>query len=225
MTTHTSRAYEAELTALRERLLVMGGRCEGLLEKACRALEDRDATLAAEVQSADREVDADEMRIDEMTVRILALRQPAGRDLRLLVTAIKVVTDLERIGDEATNVAERVTQLVQGAELPPGLRGQLLEMAGLAKTAVHQALQSFLLSDQTLAREILAKDDEIDALYGAVMRASMDHIKDHPEHVEMAMCAASTSKYLERIGDHATNIAEMVVYLASGEDVRHAVKR
>jgi phosphate transport system protein len=225
MTSHTSRAYEEELTQLRERLLVMGGRCERLLENASRALEERDASLAAAVQTADREVDADEMRIDEMTVRILALRQPAGRDLRLLVTAIKVVTDLERIGDEAANVAERATQLAEGGELPSSLRGQLHEMARAAKEIVHQALEAFVGSDEELAREVLERDDEVDALYGEVMRASMAHIQAHPEHVEMAVCAASTSKYLERIGDHATNIAEMVVYLASGQNVRHAVKR
>ncbi|HJL19942.1 MAG TPA: phosphate signaling complex protein PhoU [Sandaracinaceae bacterium LLY-WYZ-13_1] len=225
MPTHTSRAYQQELSELQQRLIAMGSRCEQLIDMASRAMGERDADLAAEVEEADRRIDVDEMEIDELTVRILALRQPAARDLRFLVFALKVVTDLERIGDEAANMAERAAQLAEHGFPVSRLQPQLQRMAGLTKELVHQALDAFVEGDEALAREVRARDDEVDALYGAIRRGCLAYVEEHPDRVPAAMCIASTSKYLERIADHATNIAEMVVFVTSGEDVRHPVPR
>lgn len=225
MPLHTSRAYQQELSELQQRLVAMGSRCERLIEMASRAMGERDADLAAQVEEADQRIDSDEMEIDELTVRILALRQPAARDLRFLVFALKVVTDLERIGDEAANMAERAAQLTeQGFPVCP-LQPQLQEMAAITGELVHMALDAFVEGDEELARTVRARDDEVDALYGEIRRGCLTYVREHPDRVPAAMCIASTSKYLERIADHATNIAEMVVFVTSGEDVRHPFKR
>jgi phosphate transport system protein len=222
-TPHTSSAYEHELAELQRRIVAMGARCEELIEMASRAMSERDATLAARVEEADRQIDRDEMEIDELTVRILARRQPAARDLRFLVFALKVVTDLERIGDEAANMAGRAAQL---ANYPPSeLHPKLQHMASITKELVHLALDSFVLGDEELARRVRSRDDEVDELYGEVLRGAAAYVQAHPDCAPVAMCLASTSKYLERIADHATNIAELVVFVTSGVDVRHPFKR
>jgi phosphate transport system protein len=203
----------------------MGTRCEELIDMASRALIERDVDLARDVEAADRQIDKDEMEIDDLTVRILALRQPAARDLRFLVFALKVVTDLERIGDEASNMAERAVQLATQGFPISHLHQKIQEMALLTKSLVHQALEAFVHGDEALARSVRAGDDDVDAFYGEILRGCLEYIKEHPEHVSAAMCLASTSKYLERIADHATNIAELVVFVTSGEDVRHPFKR
>ncbi|MGF1466391.1 MAG: phosphate signaling complex protein PhoU [Sandaracinaceae bacterium] len=221
MSTLTSRAYDHELRELRERILIMGSRCERLIDDASQALGQHDAELAQRVGLADRRIDADELAIDELAVRILALRQPAGRDLRFLVTALKVVTDLERSGDEAVNTAERALQLTRLGVTVSHLTPKLQEMAAIAKEIVHEALDAFVARDADMARAIPRRDDEVDEMYGDLRRACLAFIEEHPEQVEVAMCLASTNKYLERIADHACNIAAMVVFMASGEDVRH----
>ena len=218
--THTSRIYEQELGDLKTRILAMGGRCEQLIQMASRALDKGDADLAHRVEATDRAINIEEMAIDQMTVRILALRQPVGRDLRFLVTALKVVTDLERIGDEAVNIAERAAELAGEAPIPT-LQPKLHELASAAAVMVRRALDSFVDEDEVRATEVLRADDAVDALYGEVLRESMDYIRKNPERVSDAWRYASCAKYLERVADHATNIAEMVVFMVSGADVRH----
>jgi phosphate transport system protein len=220
MPLHTSHEFEAELRQLKERLLAMGGRCEASIATAVRALETRSSELAAEVLRDDRAIDADEMAVDDLAVRILALRQPVGRDLRFLLTALKVVTDLERIGDEAVNVAERARDLAASVELPAS-QAELAPMAAIAAQQLRRALDAFVEEDSKKAAEVLAKDDEVDERYGKILRSTIAYMSAHPENVEAAMRVTSCAKYLERIGDHATNIAEMVVYLVDGVDVRH----
>ena len=224
MGTHTSRAYDQELRDLKARLLAMGARCEDLIRMASRAFENLDSELAHTVEESDRVLNIEEIAIDQMTVRILALRQPVGRDLRFLVTALKVVTDLERIGDEAVNVAERVVELAASAEIAK-LKPKLAEMAHASSRMVRMALDSFVEEDVQAARAVLNEDDAVDELYGELLRMSMDFIRKQPERVEDGMRVASCAKYLERIADHATNIAEMVVFMVSGDDVRHYVSR
>ena len=224
MGTHTSRAYEQELRDLKARLLAMGARCEDLIRMASRAFENLDSELAHTVEESDRVLNIEEIAIDQMTVRILALRQPVGRDLRFLVTALKVVTDLERIGDEAVNVAERVIELAASAEIA-NLKPKLAEMADASSRMVRMALDSFVEEDAQSARRVLREDDAVDALYGELLRMSMDFIRKQPDRVEDGMRIASCAKYPERIADHATNIAEMVVLMVSGDDVRHYISR
>jgi phosphate transport system protein len=220
MSSHTSRAYEQELRDLKSRLLAMGGRCEQLIQMASRALEKLDVDLAHRVELTDRAINAEEMAIDGMAVRILALRQPVGRDLRFLVTALKVVTDLERIGDEAVNIAERAEELA-GQPPIPSLQPRLREMADASALMVRRALDAFVEENAEAARDVLTADDAVDALYGELLRESMRYIAQNPTRVEDGMRFASCAKYLERVADHATNIAEMVVFMVSGDDVRH----
>ena len=224
MNVHTSQQYEAELRALKDRLLAMGGRCESLLRQATAALERQDPELAEAVARTDHEINSDELAIDDLAVRILALRQPVGRDLRFLMTALKVVTDLERIGDEAVNIAERAGELSREVKLPP-TASRLGEMANGAAGMLHEALDAFVEEDAARAERVLASDDAVDELYGQTMRATFAYITANPEKVRPAMAVASCAKYVERIADHATNIAEMVVYMVRGVDVRHAQKK
>ncbi|MBN8613501.1 MAG: phosphate signaling complex protein PhoU [Deltaproteobacteria bacterium] len=224
MADHTSRAYETELRNLKDRLLAMGGRCEQLIMMATRALGELDADLAKKVEQTDRAINVEEVAIDEATVRILALRQPVGRDLRFLVLALKVVTDLERIGDEAVNMAERAVELAKAPPILP-LQPQLQELADASAQMVRQALDSFVTEDEKLARAVLAADDHVDALYGKLLRASMAMVEQNPSRVQDGFRFAFCAKYLERVADHATNIAEQVVFMVSGDDVRHLGSR
>ncbi len=224
MNTHTSQQYDTELRSLKDRLLAMGGRCEAHIRQALQALEHQDAMLANEVTGTDHQINADELAIDDLAVRILALRQPVGKDLRFLLTALKVVTDLERIGDEAVNIAERAEELSSEPHLPETWRA-LPEMANAAAAMLHDALDAFVEEDAEKAQSVLEKDDEVDEFYGQVMRKSLEYMAQHSARVKAAMGVVSCAKYIERIADHSTNIAEMVVYMVRGEDVRHRGKK
>src|SRR5512139_3827336 len=160
---HTDRAYEAELRQLREKLLEMGGKVEGALSSSVRALTERDAPLAEKVTAADREVNRLEIEIDDACRRILALRQPAASDLRFITTALKIVTDLERMGDLAVNIAERAKDLAQAPALQP--LHDLGRLAALSEAALAKALDAFVTADPAKAEEVLASDDHLDALY------------------------------------------------------------
>jgi len=217
--THTLQEFEAELRNLKDRLLAMGGRCEQMIATAVRAFEDRDEALAREVMEADRSMDEDEVAIDELAVRILALRQPVGRDLRFAVAAVKASTDLERIGDEAVNIAERAIEMEPAGRLSlPG--SKLPEMAQRAGAMLRDALNAFVEEDANKAREVFEQDDAVDDLYTEVMGLCLDYMKDH-SRIADGMRICNCAKYLERIADHATNIAEMVIFMVEGRDVRH----
>ena len=219
-TGHTSHEFDRELREVKDRMLAMAGRCEGMIVSAMRALETGDRALADRVGDEDLLVDRDEIRVDDLTVRILALRQPVGRDLRLLICALKVVTDIERIGDEAVNIGERARELADSGPLPePSVA--LTEMARLTTAMLRQALDAFVAEEAGAAQNVLASDDAVDDLYGQIFRASTEYMAQNPDRIRAAMAIASCAKYLERIADHATNIAEMVVYMVRGEDVRH----
>jgi phosphate transport system protein len=216
---HTSAEFELELREIRGQLVAMGARCERAVQVAVAAFLDRDRSKIAEVEAIDERVNHDEMEIDEMAVRVLALRQPVAYDLRFVTTTLKFVTDLERIADEAVNIAERIDTLASAASLPPVF--ELPRMSELAQHMLREALDAFVEGDDARARAVLAEDDEVDALYGATLRASLSWMAEHPTEIPYAMCVASAAKYLERIADHATNLAEHVVYLERGDDVRH----
>jgi phosphate transport system protein len=220
MLTHTHQEFEAELRNLKDRLLAMGGRCEQMISTAVRAFEDRDVALATEVLEADRGMDEDELAVDELAVRILALRQPVGRDLRFAVAAVKASTDLERIGDEAVNIAERAIEMEPSDRLSsPASR--LPEMARRAGAMLRDALNAFVEEDPNEARQVFKQDDAVDAIYAEVMRLCLDYMKDEPARIPDGMRICNCAKYLERIADHATNIAEMVIFMVDGRDVRH----
>jgi len=220
MRTHTHQEFEAELRNLKDRLLAMGGRCEQMIATSVRAFEERDPGLAREVMEADSLMDEDEVVVDELAVRILALRQPVGRDLRFAVAAVKASTDLERIGDEAVNIAERAVEMEPTGQLsPPGSR--LPEMAQRAGAMLKDSLNAFVEEDTDKARAVFTQDDAVDDIYGEVMRLSLAYMKDDPGRIPDGMRICNCAKYLERIADHATNIAEAVIFMVEGRDVRH----
>jgi len=220
MRTHTHQEFEAELRNLKDRLLAMGGRCEQMISTAVRAFEDRDEGLANEVMEADREMNKDELAVDDLAVRILALRQPVGRDLRFAVAAVKASTDLERIGDESVNIAERATEMQPADQLsPPGSR--LPEMAKRAGAMLRDALNALVEEDPNKARDVFTQDDAVDDIYAEVMRLCLEYMKNDPARIPDGMRICNCAKYLERIADHATNIAEMVIFTVEGRDVRH----
>ena len=218
--THTHQEFEAELRNLKDRLLAMGGRCEQMISVAVRAFEDRDVSLANEVMQADHLMNEDEVEVDDLAVRILALRQPVGRDLRFAVAAVKATTDLERIGDEAVNIAERAMEMEPADVLsPPG--SKLPEMAQRARAMLRDALNALVEENPGKARAVFEQDDAVDDIYGEVMGLCLEYMKDDPSRIPDGMRICNCAKYLERIADHATNIAEMVIFMVDGRDVRH----
>lgn len=216
---HTSADFELELREIRGHLVAMGARCERAVQIAIAAFLERDPSKVSEVAQLDERVNADEMELDEMAVRVLALRQPVAYDLRFVTSTLKFVTDLERIADEAVNIAERVDVLVKAQQPPPGFG--IPVMGDLVQKMLRQALDAFVDGDAEKARAVLTMDDDVDAHYGETLRSVLAWMAEHPSEIPSAMCVASAAKYLERIADHATNLAEHVVYLERGDDVRH----
>lgn len=216
---HTDRHYDAELRRVREELLGMGARVEALLRDAMQALVERDAARAREVIAGDDSVDELEIAIDEQCTRILARRQPVASDLRFLAAALKLVTDLERIGDLAVNVAERVLELHDQPSFQS--HADLVRMADIALEMLREALAAFLAQDAERARRVIARDDELDAFYAQVVRVLLTFMMENPKSIYPATRIQSIAKYLERVGDHATNLAEEVVFMVKGKDIRH----
>ena len=217
---HTSREFERELRTLRDRLLAMGGRAEQQISYAIQALSRRDDTLAAHVINEDQRIDQDEKEIDELAFLILARRQPVASDLRFVTLALKIVTDLERIGDLAVNIAKRVRDLVRFA--PSALQERIELLGQRVLAALQLALDAFVHEDAERAEKVIEGDRDIDALNMHVIAdvISTGDVSD-AHAVARALALSSVSRYLERIGDHATNIAEMVIYFVRGRDVRH----
>lgn len=209
-----------EIAELRSRLLDMATIVAEQFTDAVEALMDHDIDRAEQVMARDREVDALELEVDRYCERILARHQPVATDLRTLLTVEKINTDLERIGDHCRNLA-RNTEYVTEA---PGVLDsiQLREMASTARRMLDEAKQAFLDQDAELARRIPDLDDEVDRLHHENFRALVDYIRKNPEHAEVAAHLITASKALERISDHATNIAKGVVFLIEGVDIRHA---
>jgi phosphate transport system protein len=220
---HTSREYEADLRELRAMAVAMGERCERALGLALEAFWSGSPEAAKKVESLDREIDDDEIRIDAHVLRILALRQPVAHDLRILMTALKLVTDLERIGDEATNIADRATQ---GHALAHDNVGALLKkMSEEAKRMVRDALQAFVDGEVLEAQDVMERDDVVDAAYGQVLDAMSAFMREEPTKIPSAIRVIQIAKSIERVADHATNIAEEVIFMVRGDDVRHVKSR
>jgi phosphate transport system protein len=219
MTEHTSRHYEMELVELKEKILLLGGLVEEMIGSAMRSLLNRDSDLAREVIASDPRVDASELEIDHLCLNLLALRQPAASDLRFIATALKIVTDLERIGDLAVNIAERSIELRAEQPLKPYI--DIPSMASAASSMLHQALDAFVTRNPDQARKVLESDAAVDALNVQLFRELLTYMIEDPKSVSRAMRITFIAKYLERIADHSTNIAQMVIFLCEGRDVRH----
>ena len=220
---HTDKNYEAELASLRNQLLDLGGKVETEIALGMRALAERDSKLADEVMATDREVNRLEVAIDEACRRLLALRQPAASDLRVITTALKIVVDLERIGDLAVNIAERALDLNQSPPLRPV--HDLTKLAQLCQQQLRKALDAFVDGDTTKAEAVIKEDDLLDALYHKLFNELLGLMMEDPRNIRRATSLMFVAKQLERLGDHATNVAEMVIFMVRGTDVRHPGSR
>ena len=220
---HTDRGYDAELEELRSKLLTLGGKVEAEISQSMRALTERDSNLAEQVVGSDREVNRLELEVDESCRRLLALRQPAASDLRFITTALKIVVDLERIGDLAVNISERAIDLNQSPPLRPV--HDLTRLAQLCQSQLRKALDSFVDADADKAEAVIKDDDLLDALYHNLFSELLALMMEDPRNIRRANSLLFVAKHLERLGDHATNVAEMVVYMVRGTDVRHPHSR
>jgi len=216
-----TRHFHEELDALKQTLLAMGGLVEDQIRRAMRALLERDDVIAQEVIDRDRQVNAYDVEVDEQCVNLLALHQPAASDLRFITTAMKIVTDLERIGDQAVNIAQRALELNREPQLKPYI--DLPRMADRAQRMVKESLDAFVAGDTALARQVCAADAEVDALKEQIFRELLTFMMEDPRTVSRAIRVILISRFMERVADHATNIAEMVIYLVEGKMVRHTL--
>lgn len=216
---HTDREYEGELRKLRDGLLQMGVKVEELIANSVRALVERDSGLARRMMAQDDEINRIEVETDGLCLRILARRQPVASDLRAITIAMKMVTDLERIGDLGVNICERVVEL--NAEPPLRPYPDLPRMAGVVQGMVREALDAFVERDAERAERVIAADRTVDACYAQVFRELMTWMMEDVGNICRVTRLQSIAKYLERIGDHATNLAEMVVFMVRGKDIRH----
>jgi phosphate transport system protein len=216
-----ARHFHEELEALKQTLLAMGGLVEDQIRRVMRALLERDDVMAQEVIERDRQVNTYDVEVDEQCVSLLALHQPAAGDLRFITTAMKIVTDLERIGDQAVNIAQRVLELNREPQLKPYI--DLPRMAEKAQRMVKESLDAFVARDTALARQVCGEDAAVDALKEQIFRELLTFMMADPRTIPRAIRLILISRFLERVADHATNIAEMVIYMVDSKMVRHTL--
>jgi phosphate transport system protein len=216
---HIDRHYDEELQELRHQLLEMGGFVEKQVADAMRALIERDDEFARVIIDRDRTVNRMDVQVNEQCLRLLALHQPTARDLRLITTALKITTDLERAGDMAENICERVLELSQEPQLKPLI--DIPRMAAIAQDMLRRALDAFVREDAEMALQVCHQDDEVDHLTDQLLRELLTFMMEDPHTITRAMRLIFVAKYLERLADHATNIAEMVIFMVKGKSIRH----
>lgn len=216
---HIHKDYEEELDDLRQRLLKMGGRVEEMIANSMKALIGRNIDLAEQTIASDHRVNRDEMDIDELCLVILAKRQPMAGDLRFITIALKMVTDLERIGDLAVNICQRTIDLSSLPELGP--YQDIPEMADHVKAMVKDAIDAFVDRDVIKAQEVIERDDRVDEIYHTVNRELIEMMREEDDIVQAATHVQSIAKHLERMADHTTNLAEQVIFMVRGKDIRH----
>jgi phosphate transport system protein len=213
------RHFDEELAELKATLVRMAGLVEDQIDRALAALVKRDSDQARQVIERDHKVNALDVEIDDECVQLLALHQPAARDLRLVTTAMKISTELERISDLAENVSERTIELNEEPQLKPYI--DIPRMGAIARMMVKESIDAFVKYDSALARKVLTDDDLVDDLMEQVFRELLSFMLENPSTITRAIRLSFIAKYLERIADHATNIAELVVYLVEGKIIRH----
>ena len=211
--------FEAERQALRNQLLTMGALVEDRVHRAIQSLVERREEEAQGIIATDKEINDLQIDIDDRCLKLLALQTPLAVDLRLITSAMKINADLERVGDQAVNIAENVLQLLPQPPLKPLI--DIPRMAGIAEKMVRDALDSFVKGDAELARDVLRRDDEVDGLKDQLFRELLTYMMADPGTIQRALALVLISRHLERIADHATNIAEDVIFIAEAKDVRH----
>ena len=219
---HTSKQFEQQLRALKDKLLLMSHHAEKMIADSIRALVERRPSLAEDVIKSDDTMDQLELVIDNMCYEILALEQPVARDLRFIATALKIVRDIERIGDIAVNIAERATELNQEPEMKRLI--DLPIMAEASQRILKDSLDAFVNSDVELAEKVIRDDQFIDDCYEQIFRELLTYMMEDIKYISRALKVIFIAKHLERVGDHSANIAEMVIFLVRGQDIRHGTR-
>lgn len=216
---HIIKQYDAELNEIRSLILQMGGKVEAMISNCIKALVDRDSALAESTIPFDHEVNHLEVLIDEKCLEVLARRQPAARDLRFITLALKIVTDMERIGDQCVSIAKRVKELNEEPPLKPYI--DLPRLAESSRAMVRESLDAFVRGDDKLALQVCENDQFVDDLNIQIQRELLTFMMEDPGTITRALKLNYISKCLERIADHATNVAEMVIFMIKGKDIRH----
>ena len=211
--------FQEQLATLKERLLVMGGLAEERVRAIMEALVERELSLVERVQAGDEPLNQLHIEVDDRCFKLLALHQPMAADLRAIVSAVKINTDLERVGDLAVNIAEAVRRYLQHPPVKKLI--DIPRMAGIAQGMLRDALDAFVKRDTDLAQHVLDEDDKLDDLKTQIFRELLTYMLQDPSTIEPALDLILISRHLERIGDHATNIAEDVIFIVSARDVRH----
>ena len=218
---HISASFDQDLDKLRTMILAMGGKVENMIVGSVTSLSERDSDLASRIIAMDHEVNGFEVAIDEKCLELLALRQPAARDLRFITLALKIVTDLERIGDQCANMAKRVLEINEEPPIKPYI--DIPRMAQWTEIMLKEALDAFVRGDVDLAVKVCKDDQYVDELNIQIQRELLSFMIEDPSTITRAINLNYISKYLERIADHATNIAEMVIFMVKGKDIRHTI--
>ncbi len=216
---HTSREYERELQEIREGLLYIGALTERALERGGQALLERNSDLAREVVREDEQIDRLDVDLEDKCIRLLALRQPAARDLRFITTAIKITGHLERIGDMAANIAEKVLILNDLPQIKPYV--DLPRMVSISRGMIRKSLDAMVQENVALAMQVRQEDAVIDQLNDQVFRELLTFMLEDPRKIQVCLYIMQISKNLERIADHAEGVADMVIYMVTGNSVRH----
>ena len=220
-TKHISQQFNSELSELKSRLLVMGGMVEQQVQSAVDALINGDSDLADKVRAKDKEVDRIEVAIDEEATRIIAKRQPAASDLRLVISIIKMVADLERIGDEAKKIAKFALALAEEGQAPRGYI-EVRHIGNHVGAMVRDALDAIARFDTAVALAVMKEDDAVDNEYRSATRALVTFMMEDPRSISRCLNIMWVLRALERVGDHANNLAEHVIFMVEGTDVRHS---
>jgi len=214
------RHFHDELNLVKQKILKLGSLVEDMVAQAVASLVDRDSRLADETIAWDAKVDALEVEIDEDCITLLALHQPAAGDLRFITTAMKITNDLERMADQAVNISERSLVLNEEPQLKPYI--DIPIMSQLSQKMLRDSLDAFVRKDAVLARQVIEADNRVDGLKNQVFRELLTFMMEDPRTIPRAIRLILVSRHLERVADHATNIAEMVVFLVEGKNIRHA---
>jgi phosphate transport system protein len=217
MTIH--RHFEDQLQELKARLVTMGTAAESMIERAVKSLLERDGARLPEVFKTEQEVNELHIEVDERVINLIALHHPVARDLRMAVMCSKIAGELERIGDQAVNICQNTTELLRYPPLKPLIDIPL--MAEIARRMLRESLDAFVRQDPVLAQKVLDTDDEVDAFKNQIFRELLTYMMSDPGTIPRALALILISRNLERVGDHATNVAEEVIYAAQGRDVRH----
>lgn len=220
---HDGAELAEELSALRQQLLLMAGRVEEMIQRAGRALVQRNVELAQETIELDRAVNRAEVEIDDHCLTILASYRPLASELRFVTLAMKMVTDLERIADLAVNICERAIDLANTEAIV--VHADIPRMTQIVERMVKRSIDGFVGGDPASAYEVLNQDDELDELYHRVFSDSLEQMRSEPRQVHQLIHVQSVAKWLERMGDHSTNLAELVIFMIEGRDIRHPGRR